>query len=281
MMEEQKTTESEPEKSKPAASVESKPVPQAKSVASSEPSFAARAVRWVFRMLVAILLGVALGAGIFYGARSFYRDAIEPLQTLDQRMREVESGVSDLSEDVREERSSFSGQIADLQGRLAVQAEELATMSAQISRIELQAKNQDEALGAITDLRDNMDQIEEDLASTDEKLAALAELVEAGELPAAQVEHRLQLMRVMNILTRARLWIEQDNFGLASEDIEAALEIMQSLTALEETGDEAGDQLPEITERLTLALETTRTDPALAEEELEVVWKLLIEATAP
>jgi chromosome segregation ATPase len=257
------------------------PVAQEQDAVQSGPSAGQRAIRWIFRLLVVLLLGVALGAGLYYGARSFYRDAIEPLQTLDQRMLALEESVSDLNEDVQADKNAIMEDIADLQGSITVQAEAVASISAQIGRLELQVEDQAQALEEIADLREAVNQLGDDLVSSDEQLQALEDTIQAGELPAERVESSLQLMRVMNLMTRARLWIEQDNYGLAGEDIEAALEIMETLT--QETiseGDEQ-NQLLDITQRLTLALEVLRTNPELAEEGLEIVWKLLIETTAP
>jgi SMC interacting uncharacterized protein involved in chromosome segregation len=255
--------------------------PQKGKASPEEPSLLMRAIRWIFRMLVVVLLGIALGAGIYYGVRSIYRDTIEPLQTLDQRMMEIEATVSDLNGALRDERNSTAQQISGLQGRIAGQAEDIASLSAQISRLEIRIEGQGEALEAVTELNAGLEQLEKDLTSTDEQLQELQATVESDELPAEQVTVNLQLMRVMNLMTRARLWIEQDNFGLASEDLQTALEIMQPLASKESNDDQSQDQLQQITDQLTLVIETVRSNPVLAEEEMEIAWKLLLEATAP
>lgn len=255
--------------------------PQKREASPVEPSLLMRAIRWIFRMLAVVLLGIALGAGIYYGVRSIYRDTIEPLQTLDQRMMEIEATVSDLNGALRDERNSTARQISGLQGRIAAQAEDIASLSAQISRLEIQIEGQGEALEAVTELNAGLEQLEKDLTSTDEQLQELQATVEADELPTEQVVVNLQLMRVMNLMTRARLWIEQDNFGLASEDLQTALEIMQPLAGEEISDDESQGQLQRITDQLTLALEAVRSNPVLAEEEMEIAWKLLLEAAAP
>jgi chromosome segregation ATPase len=257
------------------------PAPKRQESAPSEPSMASRAARWAFRMLVVILLGIALGAGIYFGGRTVYRDAIEPLQTMDQRMRAIENEVIDLNQGVQNDKRDITEEISDLQGRVAAQAEEAASLDAQISRLELQIEDQANALEEMEEIRAALNTLEEDLGATEGQLLALEELIQAGELPAERIEENLQLMRVMNLMTRSRLWIEQDNYGLASEDIEAALGIMRILTETQITEDDSESLLLDIADQLTLALEVVRTDPSLAEEELETGWKLLIEATAP
>lgn len=275
MTDEQKPVESE--SGQPATT---EPTTTERVQSSSGPSAGGRVLRWIFRMLIVVILGIALGAGIYYGVRSFYRDAIEPLQTMDQRVRDMESSVAQLSEALREERNSTADERSELQARAASQAEELASMNAQISRLENQVAEQEEALDQIEQLREALDQLEEDLTLTDEQLGELQNQVAAGDLPVERVEQNLQLMRVMNLMTRARLWIEQDNFGLAEDDLQVALEIMQLLVEEDSSAQET-DMLPQISDQLTLALEAVRSNPSLAEEELELAWKLIVEATAP
>jgi hypothetical protein len=277
MTDEQKRTDGTSEK---APEVEA--TPQAKQVSRSEPSAARKVIRWIFRLLVVIFLGIALGAGLYYGVRSFYRDAIEPLQTMDQRTREVETKVTELYETVREDKRSASEGLTDVQGRLAVQAEEIATLTSQLNRLEGQTADQAKAFDKVAELRDDVDQVEDDFNALDAQLADLEQVVQAEDLPVEQVQESLQLMRVMILLTRARLWVEQDNFGLAGEDMDAAIGIMNEL--LIDNTDAEGqpdDALLAISNQLTLASDNVRENPALAEEELEIAWKLLFETTAP
>ena len=274
------TDEQKPIENESAQPVNTEVAPTERERRPSSSSVGWRVLRWIFRMLIVVLFGIALGAGIYYGVRSFYRDAIEPLQTLDQRMRDMETSVAQLSEALREERSSTADDRSELQARTASQTEELASIAAQIARLENLIEEQEDAFDEIEQLREGLDQIEANLVLTGEQLEELQVQVEAGDLPVERVEQNLQLMRVMNLMTRARLWIEQDNFGLADDDLQVALEIMQVLTE-GEAGASETDLLPQISDHLTLALEVVRSNPGLAEEELEIAWKLLIEATAP
>lgn len=260
---------------------DSNPV-QERSETPPGPSFGRRAVRWIFRMLAAVLLGAALGAGVFYGARKFYRDAIEPLQTLDQRMITLETGLSDLNSELRESERTRAEEISELKAKVADQAEELAVLSAQVSQMEFLVEGQDTAIAELQELRGDVEGVQQDLTETNERLAAMGDLIQAGELPVERVEETLQLVRVMSLLTRTRLWMEQDNYGLASEDLASALDIMQVLVPDPGTIlDERDERLAEIADRIGRALEATRTNPTVAEEESEIAWKLLVEISAP
>jgi diketogulonate reductase-like aldo/keto reductase len=88
----------------------------------------------------------------------------------------------------------------------------------------------------------------------------------------------------MTLLSRAQFWLSEDNLGQASEDVTSARAMIfaQAEKWREET--EYGDRvtvLDEIVSRLDIALEDIRTQPSIAEDEIEIAWKLLIVVTAP
>jgi hypothetical protein len=267
------------------SSIEPTAAPGATSVPQNQasapgPSFGQRALRWIFRMVAVILIGMALGAGSYYGGRKLYRDAIEPLLTLDQRMLELESRMSDLADGVQAAETVRSGEIGDLEADLAARSEELSSLGVRLSELEQGIEALDVQAAGIEELRSEIDRLGQEQASTDDALASLDEYIQAGELPVERVERMLQLMRVMNLMTRARLWIEQENYGLANEDLSSALEIMQALIAAD-TSDGSDERLEEIANRIESASEFTSTNQALSEDELEAAWKLLFEVTAP
>jgi predicted alternative tryptophan synthase beta-subunit len=82
----------------------------------------------------------------------------------------------------------------------------------------------------------------------------------------------------MTMITKARLWLIQDNLGQAAEEISAVRELLANSVVDMNVVDE---ELVQIIERLDLALVDVRTSPIVAADELEIAWKLLVEATNP
>jgi hypothetical protein len=83
----------------------------------------------------------------------------------------------------------------------------------------------------------------------------------------------------LEALTRARLWLTQDNLGLAADDIQMARDI---LARVAEEGPEAeASVLTPIIARLDLALQDLPDSPVVASDDLDIAWGQLAEAAGP
>ena len=134
----------------------------------------------------------------------------------------------------------------------------------------------------VSRLQNLVDRVEDLTADMDEmvtRVETLEATLAAVELPAASIGRQLQLIRAMTLLTKARLWLVQDNLGLAAEEITTARNLLDELIGVEQDGED--EVLGQIVERLDLALMDIRTTPIVAADELEIAWKLLVEVTKP
>jgi hypothetical protein len=123
------------------------------------------------------------------------------------------------------------------------------------------------ALGSISML---VEQLEQDMA--------------AGDLPAQKIQRTAIYLRAMTLLTRAQLELDRDNLGFATDQIEAAKETLSELVVDDSEGeDHFGDEalVGTMLERLDLVLSDLPGRPSIAADELEAVWKLLMEALKP
>jgi hypothetical protein len=123
-----------------------------------------------------------------------------------------------------------------------------------------------------------------DLTVLTDRLDALeVSLSEVGQ-PVDEMQGQLQLIRAMTLISRAQFWLSEDNLGQASEDVESARAMISAQAEKWREETEYGDSvtaLDEIVSRLDIALEDIRTQPSIAEDEIEIAWKLLIVVTGP
>src|SRR3972149_4576283 len=101
----------------------------------------------------------------------------------------------------------------------------------------------------------------------------------AAEPPAQSLGRRLEMIRALEALTRARLWLIQDNLGLAADDIEFASEILAQVA--EEAPEEEAAALASILDRLELAIGHLPGSAVVASDDLEIAWRQLAEAAGP
>ena len=115
-------------------------------------------------------------------------------------------------------------------------------------------------------------QLHKDLTAQNEDLIASVEDLEV-EKKLQSIYQELQLFKVLLQVNRSRLFLVQDNYGLAKQELELANELINSL-------------LPSATEvqekeillwdaRLNLAISHLPDNPILANDDLEILWSLM------
>lgn len=240
--------------------------------------------RVLFRTLVAIIVGLAIGIGLYYGALRLYREAIEPIQGYGDRILDLERRLDLLSKDMEVESQELNDRQASIEGRLAMQAEALASVEALVDAAQEDLREQRGILNAVGELEGQV----EDLTLAVDNVSSLVEQFEleivAGDMTSQRVQRTATYLRAMSLLTRAQLELDRDNYGFAAEQIAAARAIMSGLIVVDETsGESVGDEalVGLILERLDAVLLDLPSRPAVAGDGLEAVWKLFMEAVQP
>ena len=127
---------------------------------------------------------------------------------------------------------------------------------------------------ALSELAEQVEDLSDAISDMTSEIELLDESMTSVEIPAAALTDRSQIVLSMVLLTRARLWIEEDNLGLAAEDISAAKDVLEAIDAQSE---DMAETLEDILDRLDNALDDVRRYPQVAASELEIAWKLLTE----
>ncbi|MEA1977913.1 MAG: hypothetical protein U9N80_08425 [Chloroflexota bacterium] len=242
-------------------------------------TFVVRASRFIVRLFFIVLLGSAVGAAAYYGAPALYRNYIEPVQANSQRITDLEKVMKQSQADRRSRAAETGERFAEIEGRQAEQQERFSEMQVETENLQTKLKKQNDEISDLQHLAGRVDALETDLQKTADAVEALEASMSGTDAPIQRLERQLQLVRVMELLTRARLWLIQGNFGLASEDIQAAIKAVENLA--ESAPEEEADTLRIIIERLNLALQALPYSPVTAADDLEIAWKLIVVATEP
>jgi uncharacterized phage infection (PIP) family protein YhgE len=241
-----------------------------------EKSSGRRVLNILLRFFLVILIGIAVGVAAYFGLPALYRDFIQPIQTNTQRVAALEEELASVQVEIREGRSNLSTDIANIEGQLALQREDLAALNTQGEGLLTRMDEMQTGLDEIQSLSEGIGELEDDLDRLSGRLSAVELAVEEEDPPIEQIQGQIQLIRVMELVTRARMWIIQDNLGKATDDLTSAKEALETLDATSEIG-----SLVPIIERLDQILFEISLSPVIAADDLEIVWELLILATAP
>lgn len=228
------------------AQVEAAPAP-------SGPTFGervARFFRFLLRLVLVFVVLTVIGVGLYLGLPWLYQRYVVPVEQNTAEMREL-----------RSQQEQTVQELTDLQTRL----ETLETMQNQHDQ-------------SLTELDGRVTEIETEVAARTRSLAALeerqSELQTQNESSAAELERQIKLLKSMELLSRARLFMYQSNFGLAKQDVQIARDLLGSIEPAD--SGTLREELGVVLFRLDLTLSSLPDFPVAASDDLDIAWQILL-----
>jgi hypothetical protein len=205
---------------------------------------------FLLRLIASLIILGVIGLGLYYGLPLLYNRYIVP----------VEQNTAGLTE-LQSQQKQMEQELADLQ-----------------SRMETVETGQSQNAEALTELGGRMDEVESEIAVHTESLSALEEMqsqLEAqDEAMSAELERQINLLKSMELMSRARLFMFQSNFGLARQDIKTARDLLMMVRT--DAPEDLVDDLNEVIRRLDLVLTALPNFPVAARDDLDVAWQVLL-----
>ncbi len=249
-------------------------------------------LRALIRLVILVLTILLFAALVYFGVPMLYQQYLQPMEqrlgSLEQNQTLQAQASAHLQTHLEDMRQRLSKIEADndttkqLLDGLNSQAAQLAAKQ-ETQMVDLLATQESVSL-QLAQLGESLTQIEAHLATLEATIEPLLndfdalearvgnlELSPAGQLTLEKVYRELQLVKAMELLTRSRFSLVQNNYGLAKQDIEAAMQILSALEVPEfqlETLDKIIGHLEDASQNLPDA-------PVIAAEALELAWQLL------
>jgi len=211
-------------------------------------------VRWFFGFLLRLILTLIvlgiLAMGLSYIMPLIYQKYIQPVQ-------DNTAQLSELNNHLAQEEIAIAGLQTDLE-------------AAQTSQAQLEQ--------SLSDLEGRMKKTEEQIAAHTQSLAALEQMQSTLQAQTdatdAEVARQIKLMKSMELLSRARLYLYQSNFGLARQDAQTARDLLAEVQPTAPA--DFADDLAEVIHRLDLALANLPAFPVAASDDLDIAWQILL-----
>ncbi len=134
----------------------------------------------------------------------------------------------------------------------------------------------------ITDLQTRLATLEADssaqgnsLTDVDSRLQTLEGADAQRNESLVELTYQSDLLRAMELLSRARLFLYQSNFGLARLDVQAARDVLAEMQST--VPDSKQQDLTEALFRLDLALKNLPDFPVAASDDLNIAWQVLMD----
>lgn len=209
----------------------------------------------LLRTILTLMIAAVIGIILYFGLPFIYQKYILPVQQNTEQLAALQT------------RQSQSEQaIADLQARL-----------------NLMETAQAENAWARDELDGRVSSIEEEIAAHTQTLAALEAVQAALQARAnatdAELARQIKLLKSMELLSRARMFLYQSNFGMARQDIRTARSLLGEVQP--DAPASLADDLTEVIHRLDLTLSNLPNFPVAARDDLDIAWEVLLAGLPP
>jgi hypothetical protein len=237
-----------------------------------DPPFMVRVLRFILRMLLTIITGAVLGGAIYFGARELYRQTVvTPAQTGLLR-------IDELSDEQLRFATQSAGEMKDLYLRISqlekdrkADAEEISSLQAEVMTLGGQMEQSQASSIRLDNLEKNLSAV---ATQSMQNGMDLNSFVFSANSPFSSLRREIKLLRAMELLNRCRLYLSQNNYGLASQDASQVRQIFVEMK--NEANDTEKAIIDGWIERLDMALTNITVAPVVAGEDLEMVWRMVL-----
>jgi hypothetical protein len=227
--------------------------PEAPPRTPTGPSFGERVgrfFRFLLRLVLLLILLGLLSVLLYLTLPWLYQRFIRPLEQNTAQVRELQS---------RQEQTEQ--ELADLQARLE-------TMEA----------GQNQNGDTFTELDQRLSEIEAEINARTESLATLEQMLSdlegQNEAHAVELERQINILKAMDLLSRARLSMYQSNFGLAKQDVQIARDLLATVQPISPKA--SAGELSAVILRLDMTLSNLPDFPVAASDDLDIAWQILL-----
>ncbi len=257
--------------------------------------------KFTLRLLFVVVIGVLLGLGVYWGASygiaAVNRQVFQPIRDHTRQLNDLESRyaqdygrLNEQSQALQERIDALESQGDTTREALDALQTRLATSEALLGEMQTVLGGAQESLRAletqqttfapdITKLQSALTKLETVVGDLTETTAYIISDVEAlsatvkDESPLVAVRADVKVLKAMELLTRARLQLAQDNLGTATTEVQEARNVLLALGATIPVHQQ--NALTAIVQRLDLGLANLPDAPRLAADDFEIAWQLL------
>jgi len=275
-----------------------------------EPSFWKKLWRFLWMLLLILLVATVIGAAIYFVAPFVYQEYIEPVQEHSFRLDMLAEQAQQLEERHTDRMNNMGVRLDELELQNDKYKEGFASLEERFSLVETTQAGQlvaietlEPLLTAVEEIEKLLESIQSDIGDIQNSQNALEEDInelqkvqsdlEKGQdeldfsVEEIQVQLELilsesaltgqevQLIKVMELITRARYNLVQGNLSLGRADIQSGRDIISEIQ--KEVQPFKVEVLVEIATRLDSSLANLPSSPLSAADQLEAAWQLLIE----
>jgi hypothetical protein len=168
-----------------------------------------------------------------------------------------------------------TAQVRELQSRQAQVEQEVSDLQTKLGTIETVQNGHD---GSLTELDKRLSDIETEITARTKSLTELedmqARLQAQNEAVSKELDLQINLLKGMELLSRARLFMYESNFGLARQDVQIGRDLLAKVQP--DAPKPLTDELEAVVQRLDMTLSNLPAFPVAASDDLDIAWQILL-----
>ena len=231
-------------------------------------------IRWLFRMFLVIVIGAGIGLVIYLVFMNIYRTTVEPLRDNAARLEIIETRQVISQGQLDERLKQLGERLSALENNRTLDIESLSQIESEMGALDDTLKKQADKLAEIELMQKEIDDLKAHLLIISTQVVEVSNALAAEDAPVKIVQRELELLKAMELLSRSRLYLMQNNYGSAAEDVRNARQVLEDLQ--QNAPDYQKEAIAQWISRLDLALRNLPGSPALASEDLEIAWRMLV-----
>ena len=242
-------------------------------------------LRGLIRLILVLLIGTILGGLLYFIGTYFYQRAVIPTQQNTMSLNNLNTRVENQWDLLNTNSAAQEKRISEIENQLQMS-------SNRFDEIELNLSDLTEGMDVIknqqSELIDRLDQAEKTISTYEKQQASIIKDQEALQTSLDSQDNEqflkplmleIQSIKVLQHINRSRLFLIQNNYGLAKTDLQQGRYILS--TMLENATKEQQDMILLWSARLDLAISHLPDNPVLAGEDLEIIWSMMSNGFSP
>lgn len=220
-----------------------------------------KALSNLFRAFLIFIIVAGIAAAIYYGTPWIYQKFILPVETNSARLQDVEKKQNNEVKQLNLQINDLKTRMAELENSQTSNSSSIAEMKGQVDALEKSIERQSEMIKQLEGIQTRLDVIQKSDQDQDKLLDEL--------------DQQVTISRSVELLSRAYIYLVQNNYGLARDDLRSAYALLADLNV------ENTQELQSVQKRLEMAITNLPDYPIVAVDDIEAAWQLLIGGFSP
>jgi len=248
-------------------------------------------LRSLVRLFFVILIGVGIGIGLFYGISYLTDRYFQSVQTNTEQIAALETRISDMDQLLSDRMDGVLTRLETLEVQSDTNKQTFSEMEGQLAALETSVEEQQATLTILQSEQENLTATLEPIPAKFDDLDMCLKELETEVSGYSEINHLLdaQLMttsshiettaqqvewlKVLALLSHAQLYLSQNNLGLAQQQVESTLPILDQL--LGDANIIQTTAINNVHTKLIATLDALPDSPLLAASELDGAWNEL------